>query len=94
MTTTDSQSTSTSTSTSMTDTEEAVATIWRDLLDIEEIDANDDFFELGATSLTAVRLLSRIDEHFGEGALMPEQLYEDSRLASLAKAIDDNAGAG
>ncbi|HEY1733144.1 MAG TPA: phosphopantetheine-binding protein, partial [Acidimicrobiales bacterium] len=90
MTTTDDQPTSASTS--MTSTEEAIAAIWRDLLEIDEIETDDDFFDIGATSLTAVRLLSRVDDHFGKGALSPEQLYEDSRLSILAKAIDDNVG--
>ena len=90
MTTTDDQPTSASTS--MTSTEEAIAAIWRDLLEIDEIETDDDFFDIGATSLTAVRFLSRVDDHFGKGALSPEQLYEDSRLSILAKAIDDNVG--
>jgi acyl carrier protein len=95
MTTTDDQPTSASTSmtsSSMTNTEEAIAAIWRDLLEIDEIETDDDFFDIGATSLTAVRFLSRVDEHFGKGALSPEQLYEDSRLSILAKAIDENVG--
>ena len=91
MTTTDDQPTSASTS--MTSTEEAIAAIWRDLLEIDEIETDDDFFDVGATSLTAVRFLSRVDDHFGKGALSPEQLYEDSRLSILAKAIDDNVEA-
>jgi acyl carrier protein len=91
MTTTDDQPTSASTS--MTSTEEAIAAIWRDLLEIDEIETDDDFFDIGATSLTAVRFLSRVDDHFGKGALSPEQLYEDSRLSILAKAIDDNVEA-
>ncbi len=90
MTTTDDQSTSASTST--TTTEEAVAAIWRDLLEIDEIETDDDFFDIGATSLTAVRFLSRVDDQFGQGALSPEELYEDSRLAVLASVIDGHVG--
>ena len=96
MTTTDDQPTSASTS--MTSTEEAIAAIWRDLLEIDEIETDDDFFDIGATSSPPARsfwpgAFVLVDDHFGKGALSPEQLYEDSRLSILAKAIDDNVGA-
>jgi acyl carrier protein len=70
-------------------TEEAIAEIWRGLFQIAEVTGDDDFFELGGNSLTAIKFISRIEERFGEEALLPETLYDDARLASLAKAVED-----
>lgn len=69
-------------------TEESIAEIWRDLFQVTEVTGDDDFFELGGNSLTAIKFLSRVEERFGEDALLPETLYEDARLGSLAKAVE------
>jgi amino acid adenylation domain-containing protein len=44
--------------------EKRVAEIWRELLGIDEIGINDDFFDLGGQSLSATQLASRINEQF------------------------------
>ena len=72
----------------MNPTEESIAEIWRDLFQVTEVTGDDDFFELGGNSLTAIKFLSRVEERFGEDALLPETLYEDARLGSLAKAVE------
>lgn len=69
-------------------TEEAIAEIWRSLFQVTEVARDDDFFELGGNSLTAIKFLSRVEERFGEDALLPETLYEDARLSSLGKAVE------
>lgn len=68
--------------------EESIAEIWRGLFQVTEVTGDDDFFELGGNSLTAIKFLSRVEERFGEDALLPETLYEDARLGSLAKAVE------
>ena len=45
--------------------EEAIASIWSDLLGVETVGAGDNFFELGGHSLLATRLLARIDDILG-----------------------------
>lgn len=72
-----------------TPTEQVLAEIWCALFGIEEARGEDDFFELGGNSLTAVKFLARVEERFGTDALLPETLYDDARLASLAKAVDE-----
>jgi acyl carrier protein len=69
-------------------TEEAIAEIWRGLFQVTEVTGDDDFFELGGNSLTAIKFLARVEERFGEDTLLPETLYEDARLASIAKAVE------
>ena len=67
---------------------ELIAEIWRGLFQVTEVTDDDDFFKLGGNSLTAIKFLARVEERFGEDALLPETLYEDARLGSLAKAIE------
>ncbi|GLW09719.1 hypothetical protein Misp01_48480 [Microtetraspora sp. NBRC 13810] len=73
---------------SLTPTEEAIAEIWTELFGVTEVGSEDDFFAFGGNSLTAIKFLARVEERFGVDALLPETLYEDARVASLAKAID------
>jgi hypothetical protein len=42
-----------------------VADIWRDLLDVTDIAVDDDFFELGGSSLLLVRLADRLSAAAG-----------------------------
>jgi acyl carrier protein len=73
----------------MTRTEEVIAQIWQGLFRVTQVGAGDDFFELGGNSLTAIKFLARLEERFGVDVLAPETLYDDARLGSLAKAIDE-----
>ncbi|MEV6603531.1 acyl carrier protein [Kutzneria sp. NPDC051319] len=52
----------------------------------------DDFFAMGGTSLTAVRLVARAEAEFGEDCLPPEDIYESSALRDIAAAIVRNRG--
>ena len=47
-----------------TETEKALAAIWSELLKVENIGINDDFFDLGGHSLLAIKALSRIRDIF------------------------------
>lgn len=78
--------------TMMTPTEAAVAQLWRDLLNLPEVDTKDDFFKIGGTSLLAIKLLQRVEKQFGPDSLTPDALYEDPRLSSVARAIDEKPG--
>ncbi len=75
--------------TTMTATEEAIAEVWQGLFGITAVGVGDDFFELGGNSLTAIKFLSRVEERFGLDVLLPEMLYDDARLGSLARSIDE-----
>lgn len=53
-------------------------------------DADSDFFEVGGTSLTAMRLIGKAEGTYGEDALPPDDLYAESRLRDIAATIRRN----
>ncbi|WP_406134521.1 phosphopantetheine-binding protein [Streptomyces sp. NBC_01089] len=52
--------------------------------------AEDDFFEAGGTSLSAMKLIARVEETFGEDTLPPDDLFAQSSVRALASAIERN----
>jgi acyl carrier protein len=71
------------------DTELWVVHTCHDLgLHMEGADA--DFFEEGGTSLTAIRLIARVEAEFGEDALPPEDFFEASTVRDIAATITAN----
>ncbi len=74
--------------TERTPVEQIVAQIFSDILGIERIAANADFFESGGHSLLATRLISRIREAF-QVELPLRGLFETSTIAGLASRIEN-----
>ena len=72
-----------------TPTEHALIGIWREVLSIEALSIDDDFFDLGGTSLQAIRLFSKIRARFGS-KISPSRLVEFPTIEGLAKAIEDD----
>jgi acyl carrier protein len=70
-----------------TDTQKQLAAIWADLLSVESVGVNDDFFDLGGHSLLAIRAVSRIREQF-EVNLSLRNLLETPTLEGLARVVD------
>lgn len=56
--------------------------------------ADDDFFACGGTSLSAVKLIARAEQEFGEDALLPEELFERSAVGQIADSILRNRLSG
>jgi amino acid adenylation domain-containing protein len=67
-------------------TELALVQIWEDLLGLRPIGVNHGFFELGGHSLLAVRLMDRIERHFGEH-LPLSVLLEAPTIAELSRRL-------
>src|SRR5262249_30588658 len=66
-----------------TPTEQVLATLWQEILRVDRIGSNDDFFESGGHSLLAIQVVRRIRERFG--VEMPLQsLFQRPRLRDLA----------
>ena len=70
------------------ETERELAAIWRQLLGVDRVAAQDDFFELGGHSLAGVSLMLEIERRFGL-ALPLATLFQAPRLAALAQRIRD-----
>jgi thioesterase domain-containing protein/acyl carrier protein len=66
--------------------EEQLAQIWKDVLGLEEIGVNENFFEVGGHSLLAVRLVSEIELRLGQ-KLPLVSLFQNSSIARLAEVL-------
>jgi amino acid adenylation domain-containing protein len=64
----------------------ALAALWEEVLEVEGVQAEDDFFELGGDSLKAVLVFSLIEERFG-ARLDLGVLASGATVAKLAEAI-------
>ena len=73
-----------------TEIEAALAEIWVELLRLEKVGIQDNYFDLGGTSLLAVDLFARIEHRFGE-KLPLTSLIEASTIEQLARLVDDAA---
>jgi len=67
--------------------EPALAAIWAEVLDIEQVALEDDFFELGGTSLLAMQIVARASDAFGV-ELELDALFDAPTVAGLAQAIE------
>jgi len=66
--------------------EHTLASIWRELLQLEIIGIYDDFFESGGHSLLTVKLIFRIKEVL-QHDLLPKDVFEAPTIAQLAARI-------
>ncbi|MBY0574483.1 MAG: amino acid adenylation domain-containing protein, partial [Undibacterium sp.] len=66
--------------------EKNLCSIWQDILGVEQVGVNDNFFQLGGHSILAVQLIARLQE---VGINMSiAQLFANSTLADLAAALE------
>ena len=63
--------------------ENQLANIWCDILDVSNIKKNDSFFDLGGHSISAVRLVTRINKNMQKN-MQVNDLVENDTIASLA----------
>jgi acyl carrier protein len=73
----------------MTPTEEVVMGIWTDLLSTPPRSLTDDFFALGAQSLTVVQFLARVQERYGVELPVDELFATEFTVAEAARLIDE-----
>ena len=68
----------------------ALIDLWQEALGVDAVDADDDFFDLGGNSITAIRLIPLITERLGVEPGVAD-IFENPTPRSLADAL---AGTG
>jgi len=66
--------------------EQAVADIWQDLLGLEQVGMDDDFFDLGGHSLLAMQVVNQVRQTFGL-PLKLQALFDAPTVAELSRVI-------
>jgi acyl-coenzyme A synthetase/AMP-(fatty) acid ligase/acyl carrier protein len=66
--------------------EDALAKIWAEVLDIDQVGVHDNFFDLGGHSLAATRIISRVVQSFPT-SLPIKVLFDASTVAEMAEVI-------
>ena len=69
------------------DTEQRVARVWSEILGLEKVSVEANFFELGGNSLLAMRILSRLEKGF-EAKFRLSMLFNAQSVADVATLID------
>ena len=68
-----------------TSVEEALASIWRELLQVEKVGIDDNFFELGGDSIQSIQVVSRASR--AGLKLTARQVFERQTIAELAEVV-------
>ena len=68
--------------------ETAMAALWKDLLGVATVGRDDDFFDLGGTSLHAGRLVNRLERHStGDDAMYVRAVFDAPTLSSFCRYV-------
>ncbi|HYC27566.1 MAG TPA: amino acid adenylation domain-containing protein, partial [Chitinophagaceae bacterium] len=68
------------------DTEEVIAEIWKDLLNVSRVGIHDNFFELGGHSLLSIRVVSAIRDRL-QAELPIKEVFLNPTIAQLAATL-------
>ena len=71
----------------LTETEQAIARVWREILDTTSVGADENFFHLGGDSLRAIRAILQINRALNTN-LGVSHMFEAPTIRGLAKKID------
>jgi len=73
------------------ETETVLCKLWGEILKVDRVGIDDDFFAIGGHSLLAAKLFSRLDEHFGR-SLPLGVLFSAPTVRSLAECYRTSEG--
>ncbi|HTK20206.1 MAG TPA: amino acid adenylation domain-containing protein [Mucilaginibacter sp.] len=73
-----------------TNTEKKLAEAWQETLNITSVGIDDNFFDIGGSSMVAIRVINKINSLIGAG-LTVAGLYQLPTIRQLAERIDTNA---
>lgn len=71
-----------------TETEKEIAKVWGEVLQINEIGIDDNFFEMGGTSIMAVKVVAEIEKNTGKRFPL-SVLFEYSTVEKFAKLLNE-----
>ena len=71
----------------VTETEKAIAGIWRQALGVERVGLHDNFFELGGHSLLAVRVIAELNKTLSVYMNVP-QFFQNPTIERLASSLE------
>ncbi|MGZ8444779.1 MAG: phosphopantetheine-binding protein, partial [Candidatus Binatia bacterium] len=74
-----------------TEVESKLAAIWEDVLSLDQVGVNDNFFDLGGHSLAATRVVSRVIKQF-QLELPLQSLFQSPTVAEMAAVITEHQG--
>jgi amino acid adenylation domain-containing protein len=69
-----------------TELEQALASIWQQLLGVGQISIDDDFFDLGGHSLLAIQLVHAVEQKIGRTSTLP-MLFRNRTIRALANEL-------
>jgi len=72
--------------------EQRLATIWQEMLGIDNISVHDNFFDLGGDSVKAIQISVKINEAGLQ--FTPQQLFQSQTIAELAAILDPSQAQG
>jgi acyl carrier protein len=72
-----------------TPTQAALIDIWKQILWVPDLEAHDNFIDLGGHSLTATRCINRIRVQFKVDVPLDAFFMEPGDIASIAELIDN-----
>jgi len=75
-----------------TPVEKQLANLWCELLHLEEIGIDDNFFDLGGNSLAAVRMVRHFHTRFGR-EIPAVEVFQNPTIARLAEFVEGRSGA-
>ncbi|MEH1848674.1 MAG: amino acid adenylation domain-containing protein [Nostoc sp.] len=72
------------------DIEQAIATVWQEVLHIEKVGVNDNFFDLGGNSLLIVQVNNKLRKLFNQDLSIVE-IFQNPTISSLAGYLSENS---
>jgi amino acid adenylation domain-containing protein/non-ribosomal peptide synthase protein (TIGR01720 family) len=73
-----------------TSTEKALAHVWQDVLGLEQVSINDNFFEMGGDSILSIQVVSRAKNAGIQ--ITPKQIFQHQTIAELAAIANTTTG--
>ncbi len=72
--------------------ERKIARVFEEVLGIDQVGINDNYFDLGGTSLTAIQMVVELQNEFADALITPVTIFDAPTVAGLAKLLASDDG--